>query len=458
MFLFAVTRRHRPCRSFTSLAPTPVRRGLTYAFIGLGQMGYPMALNLARKSDPSTRLLVHDISGSALRAFKADSVTGEQGAKVEICVNVDDIALGGPSKGEVPSVVMTMLPATQHVESVYTRLISAFPGFRDKTSLKKPITFIDSSTISPRASISLARRMSHLGKFVDAPVSGGTAGANAGTLTFMIGNTEYATPPPPLIESVLKKMGTNLLACGPTPGSGLKTKLVNNYLLAIQQLAIAETLALAEHMDLNPAETNKIINVSTGRSWSSMVNPPVVGGALDGKEVPRARGWTGGFGTALMWKDLGLCLDAVGANVSTANGNGAMMPAAGTPVGSAAMMDGAAWRTRANGARTGTDCLLDARGVKPARSAESGAVAQEAVKLSGAPSSSDFGSLASSEVQESEGTGEAAQAASPHGGQNLPMMDLGMAAAHVWQKATQDPRCAGKDFSSVWRMVVKEGE
>lgn len=134
-------------------------------------------------------------------------------------------------------------------------------------------------------------------------MSGGTKGAEEGTLTFMLGARPEMVP---RLEAILLMMGRRVIHCG-DQGSGLAGKLANNYLLAIQNIAAAEAMNLGIKCGLDPKVLANLINVSTGRCWSTEVNNPV-NGVVNGS--PASRGYDGGFGISLMRKDLGLALTA----------------------------------------------------------------------------------------------------------------------------------------------------
>ena len=138
---------------------------------------------------------------------------------------------------------------------------------------------------------------------LDAPVSGGTGGAEAGTLTFMVGGDaaafEQARP-------VLQNMGKNIVHCGPS-GNGQVAKVANNMLLAISMIGVAEAMSLGVSLGMDARTLARIINASSGRCWSSDTYNPYPG-VLD--NVPASRGYSGGFGTDLMLKDLGLATEA----------------------------------------------------------------------------------------------------------------------------------------------------
>lgn len=138
---------------------------------------------------------------------------------------------------------------------------------------------------------------------LDAPVSGGTGGAAAGTLTFMVGGSkadfDHAQP-------VLQAMGKNIVHCGPA-GNGQVAKVANNMLLAISMIGTAEAMNLGVALGMQPEVLAGVINTSSGRCWSSDTYNPYPGVM---ENVPAARGYSGGFGTDLMLKDLGLATEA----------------------------------------------------------------------------------------------------------------------------------------------------
>lgn len=175
-------------------------------------------------------------------------------------------------------------------------LLSDAPNTRERL-------FIDCSTIDPKSSAAVANatHSSGQGKFIDAPMSGGVVGATAGKLTFMIG------APPELVEratEVLSLMGARVMHLGPQT-SGLKGKLANNYLLALNNIATAEAMNMGVKWGLDPTTLADMINTATGKCWPSEVNNPVPG-VIAG--APASRDYQGGFGTKLMLKDLNLAL------------------------------------------------------------------------------------------------------------------------------------------------------
>ena len=194
--------------------------------------------------------------------------------------------------------VITMLPASQHVRSVYL----GQSGILESAS--QDVLLIDCSTIDPQTAREVAKAALEKGNpMLDAPVSGGTGGAESGTLTFMVGGTkkdfEYAQP-------ILAQMGKNIVYCG-NSGNGQVAKVANNMLLGISMIATAEAMSLGVSLGMDPKVLAGIINTSSGRCWSSEIYnpyPDVV------ESAPASRGYTGGFGVDLMLKDLGLATEA----------------------------------------------------------------------------------------------------------------------------------------------------
>jgi 3-hydroxyisobutyrate dehydrogenase len=179
------------------------------------------------------------------------------------------------------------------------------PATLSSEGLEKERLFIDTSTIDPMTSNEVAKLAldTKQGQFVDAPMSGGTVGAGAGTLTFMIGCEDQLIP---RATEVLSLMGRRVLHLGP-PTSGLKGKLANNYLLALNNIATCEAMHMGVAWGLDPKALAGMINISTGKCWPSEVNNPVPGVI---ETSPSSRDYDGGFGVALMNKDLKLAIKA----------------------------------------------------------------------------------------------------------------------------------------------------
>jgi 3-hydroxyisobutyrate dehydrogenase len=253
---------------------------MNLAFIGLGNMGGPMAANLLKAGHA---LRVFDLAPAALEAARA--------AGAAVCASAAEAAEGAEA-------VISMLPASRHVEALYLGEGGLLARLRRGTLV------IDCSTIAPAASRKAAEAAQALGlDFIDAPVSGGTAGAGAGTLTFIVGG------PAPVLERarpLLQAMGKNIFHAG-AHGAGQVAKIANNMLLAIHMAGTAEALALGVANGLDPRVLSDIMGKSSGRNWSLEVYNPWPG-VHD--NAPAARGYSGGFGTALMLKDLGLAAEA----------------------------------------------------------------------------------------------------------------------------------------------------
>ncbi len=250
------------------------------AFIGLGNMGAPMALNLLKAGHG---LAVFDLNAQAVDALVKAGARAAASAKEAV--------------GDAEWVI-TMLPAAAHVRAVLNAEDGVFAG------IQKGVTIIDSSTIDPASVREFAALAAARGNgFVDAPVSGGTGGAAAGTLTFMVGGSaaQYEA-----VKPVLSGMGKNIVHCGDT-GTGQVAKICNNLVLGVTMAGVAEAMSLGEALGIDPKVLGGIINTSTGRCWSSDTYNPYPGVI---ETAPSSRGYTGGFGVDLMLKDLGLATDA----------------------------------------------------------------------------------------------------------------------------------------------------
>lgn len=258
------------------------------AFIGLGNMGLPMAQNLVRGGH---EVLGFDLSASQMTNLVAAG--GKQAAGVAASVLDADV-------------VITMLPASRHVEGAYL-------GKGGILDVAKPgALLVDCSTIAPEVARKVAKAAEERGfVMLDAPVSGGTSGAKAGTLTFMVGGSKEALD---RARPLLEKMGKNIFHSGPS-GNGQTVKVCNNMLLGILMLGTSEALRLGMANGMDPAVLSEIMAKSSGRNWTLEVYNPCPGVM---ENVPAASGYSGGFGVDLMLKDLGLAVEnalAVGASV-----------------------------------------------------------------------------------------------------------------------------------------------
>ncbi|MEZ0261726.1 MAG: 3-hydroxyisobutyrate dehydrogenase [Alphaproteobacteria bacterium] len=250
------------------------------AFIGLGNMGGPMAVNLLKGGFDLT---VYDLSEAALK------IMAEAGARP--ATSIADAVKDAEA-------VITMLPASEHAKKVYL----------DKDGViahaKKGALLIDSSTINADAAREIAKAASAAGfDMLDAPVSGGVAGAVSAGLTFIVGGEaaviERARP-------LFAKMGKNVMHAG-TSGAGQVAKICNNMLLGIMMIGTSEALNLGAANGLDPKVLSDIISKSSGRNWALEIYNPMPG-VMD--NVPASRGYVGGFGTQLMLKDLSLAQEA----------------------------------------------------------------------------------------------------------------------------------------------------
>ena len=248
------------------------------AFIGLGHMGGGMAPNLAKAGH---EVRAFDLSEEALKRAVEHGCTAAKSA-AEACKDAD--------------AVVTMLPAGKHVADVYRS--SVFP------SAPKTAILMDCSTIDVATARTIEDEGSSAGlTMVDAPVSGGIAAAEGGTLTFMVGGSgegfEKAKP-------FLEAMGKAVIHAG-GPGSGQAAKICNNMLLGATMVATCETFVLAGKLGLDLQTFFDIASKASGQSWSMTSYCPVPG---VGPETPADRGYEGGFAAALMLKDLKLAMKA----------------------------------------------------------------------------------------------------------------------------------------------------
>mmetsp|Transcript_49195 Transcript_49195/g.120647 ORF Transcript_49195/g.120647 Transcript_49195/m.120647 type:complete len:338 (-) Transcript_49195:101-1114(-) len=262
-------------------------------FIGLGMMGAPMAMNLAKAGHRVVLCDVDDDRAAATAAAAGSSATAvATPAEVASAAGVE--------------AVVTMLPSSKHVLHVYESDDGVLAGAAANTTLgDKSLLCIDSSTIEPTVASSCAAKWREKGvAYIDAPVSGGVPGATAGTLTFMVGANEETDVD--RAKPLLDVMGANVVVCGKA-GAGQAAKVCNNLVLAISMIGVSEAMNLGQRLGLEKKLLASIFNTSTARCWSSDSYNPVPGVM---EAVPAARDYEGGFGSALMSKDLGLAVDA----------------------------------------------------------------------------------------------------------------------------------------------------
>lgn len=266
----------------------------TLGFIGLGNMGGPMAANLLKAGHT---VKVFDLVPAAL-----DNLAGlgaiTCGSALDATVNVD--------------VLISMLPASVHVETLYLGERGILPHIKGSTLV------IDCSTIAPSSAQKVSAAAHERGiTMLDAPVSGGVGGAVGGTLTFIVGGTSEGLA---RAQPLLEVMGENIFHAG-AAGAGQVAKICNNMLLSVLMAGTAEALQLGVDNGLDPAVLSEIMRKSSGGNWALEVYNPYPG-VMPG--VPASKEYEGGFLVDLMIKDLGLAMEA------------ALEKGAATPMGSLA--------------------------------------------------------------------------------------------------------------------------
>ena len=253
-------------------------------FIGLGNMGGPMATNLIKGGHDVT---VFDLNPDAVKALT------DAGAK-----SASDIK----TAAQGADCVITMLPAGQHVQRVYLGdegLLAMLPA---------NTLVVDSSTTDPETARLVAEEAAKRQlRFMDAPVSGGVGGAQAGTLTFICGGEATVFD---AVQPLLEPMAGKIFHAGPH-GAGQVAKICNNMMLAILMAGTSEALALGVKNGLDPAVLSEIMKQSSGGNWALNVYNPWPG-VMEG--VPASRDYQGGFLVNLMNKDLGLAMDNANRN------------------------------------------------------------------------------------------------------------------------------------------------
>lgn len=258
------------------------------AFIGLGHMGGPMSINLHKAG---REVAAFDLSADAMAAVKNEGVPVVDSARA---------ALKGAQ------VVISMLPASRHVEGLYLGDDGILADIEDGAII------LECSTIAPASAKKVAEAATARGLMaIDAPVSGGVAGASAGTLTFIVGGSDAALE---RARPILEDMGKNIFHMGEA-GAGQVAKLCNNMALGAIMAVTGEAIALGVAHGLDATTLSDMMAVSTSRSWATEVCNPWPGVK---ENAPASRGYEGGFGNDLMLKDLGLAAEAamsVGATI-----------------------------------------------------------------------------------------------------------------------------------------------
>jgi len=249
-------------------------------FIGLGNMGLPMAQNLVKAG--------HAVQGFDLSKPQVEALTATGGRAAE---GIKTAASGA-------EIVITMLPAGQHVREVYLSSDGVLASVGAGTLL------IDSSTIDVDSARAVAAAAEKKGlAMLDAPVSGGVGGAQAGTLTFMVGGSDAAFAK---ARPVLEAMGKTIVHAGGA-GNGQAAKICNNMILGVSMIAVSEAFVLAEKLGLDAQKLFDIASKSSGQCWSMTSYCPVPGPV---PTSPANRDYKAGFTAAMMLKDLKLAQDA----------------------------------------------------------------------------------------------------------------------------------------------------
>ena len=262
------------------------------AFIGLGNMGGPMAANLVKAQ--------HQVTAFDLSAAAVEAAVGHGARK----------AASAAEAVREAEVVVTMLPAGKHVREVYEK--DVLPN------VAKGALLIDCSTID----VDSARHVGGLAEkagfeMIDAPVSGGVGGATAGTLTFMVGGADQAFAK---ARPILEKMGRNIVHAGAN-GNGQAAKICNNMILGVSMIAVSEGFMLAKRLGLDAQKLFDVASTSSGQCWSLTNYCPVPGPV---PTSPANRDYQAGFTAAMMLKDLLLAQQAANAvGASTPMGAGA---------------------------------------------------------------------------------------------------------------------------------------
>ena len=260
----------------------------TIAFIGLGNMGAPMAVNLVKAG--------HEVTGVDLVADNVQRFEAAGGKSAGLAAAIEGV-----------EAVITMLPAGPHVAGIYGGGDGIIAG------AAKGALLIDCSTIDVATARSVGAEAAKSGfDMVDAPVSGGVGGATAATLTFMVGGSDEGFA---RAEPLLKAMGKNIIHAG-GPGNGQAAKICNNMLLGISMIGVCEAFVLAEKLGLDHQKLFDISSTASGQCWSLTSYCPVPGPL---PASPANRDYQPGFSAAMMLKDLKLAQEA-------ANASGAATP------------------------------------------------------------------------------------------------------------------------------------
>ncbi len=255
-------------------------------FIGLGNMGKGMSINLSNSN--------HNVIGFDINKKVYNDLLNK---KIELVDNLKKLV-------EKSEIIITMLPDSLAVDKVWSEIIT----------LSKPNQYlIDCSTIDVKTSRSVQFKAKKKNMFtLDAPVSGGVIGADQGSLTFMVGGDQNIYNQ---MKFLFEIMGKNSILCG-EEGAGQSAKICNNMLLATTMIAVGESFNLGKNLGLDLKKLFEVISTSTGSCWAVNSYCPIKG---IGPVSPADKDYEGGFATSLMYKDLGLAVDAATESESNIN-------------------------------------------------------------------------------------------------------------------------------------------
>ncbi|EME47968.1 hypothetical protein DOTSEDRAFT_69785 [Dothistroma septosporum NZE10] len=265
------------------------------AFIGIGAMGYGMASNIRRNMSTSAILYINDPNADACKKFILEN---SNIGPVEPVATAMEAA-------KKATIIITMVPRPEHVREIYLDASTGVLAAAAHGNLSN-LMCIESSTIDPATTRSVGKALTEagVGTYIDAPVSGGIAGAADGNLAFMIGHST----PHPRIQNIISLMANSdkIFFCGPL-GSGLTSKICNNYLSGTINIALSESLALGLRSGVDPKVLFEVIKASSGQNWMLEHHNPVPG-LVD--SAPSSRGYERSFPIPLMIKDLSLGVTA----------------------------------------------------------------------------------------------------------------------------------------------------
>ena len=247
-------------------------------FIGLGNMGKGMSINLSKNNYEINGYDINDKVFDSLKLFNINKSN-----------NIKDLV-------ETSEVILTMLPDGKAVDIVWDEILN---------NISNEKILIDCSTIDVETSLKIQEKAKNKNlETLDAPVSGGVVGADDGTLTFMVGGKETTVNK---VQNLFQCMGKKYIHCG-SYGAGQSAKICNNLLLATTMIAVGETFELGKNLGLNLNKLFDVLSTSSGSCWAVNTYCPVEG---VGPQSPSDKNFQGGFSTNLMLKDLGLAIEAI---------------------------------------------------------------------------------------------------------------------------------------------------